>query len=115
MELQTSMEVGEMSGGDEGSSDSGSDEDEGAPTSQEPRASDFNSKLNERVARDILDLPARGDVTQARTSVASSRHWHSCCIPTRGQPTDWAKEVFQRINAARRYMMPIISGDLPSQ
>lgn len=78
------------------------------------RPVELHSKLNESVARDILGLPARGNVTKAdvnRRFRLMARLWH----PDRRGDTDVATEVFQRINMANRCLVSILSGDLPSQ
>jgi hypothetical protein len=109
MELEGS---GAAVSNDEAGDGSSSDDDEGLPTPQQPRTRDLNSK---RVARAILGLPAPGDVTMEDIGCKFKEValvWHP---DKSAQPKDRAKEVFQRINMAKRDMPSISSGDLPSQ
>jgi hypothetical protein len=78
------------------------------------RPIDMHSKLNEGVARDILGLPVAGDVSKddvSRHFKEMARLWH----PDKRADKEAATEAFKRINMAKRYLLSILSGDVPSQ
>lgn len=78
-----------------------------------PRPIDLHSRLNESIARDILDLPAYGDVSKEdvdRQFKVMARLWHH----DKRAGKEVATKAFKRINMAKRYLLSILSGDLPS-